>query len=100
MIFISFEWDENKNIRNKRVHGISFEEAQTSFYDEDARLIPDDKHCEQEERFLLLGYSSKAKLLTVCHCYRRNDEIIRIISARKASRSEAEQYYRFKGQPL
>ena len=55
MITISIEWDESKNIRNKRVHGISFEEAQTSFYDEDARLIPDFKHSEQEERFLLLG---------------------------------------------
>jgi uncharacterized protein len=100
MQYISFEWDDNKNIRNKKVHGISFEEAQTSFYDKYARFIPDILHSEQEERFLLLGYSSKARLLTVCHCYRKNDDIIRIISARKASKFETEQYYHFQGSQL
>jgi uncharacterized protein len=94
---IAFEWDPFKNIVNQRAHGISFEEAQTVFQDENARLIPDPKHSDKEERFIMLGFSSKAHLLIVCHCYRQNDEIIRLISARKADRIESKQYNRFKG---
>jgi uncharacterized DUF497 family protein len=95
MAEISFEWDNHKNNINKSAHGISFEEATTVFYDENARLISDDIHSKVENRFLILGYSSKARFLIVCHCYRGNDEKIRIISARKANKSELKQYYQF-----
>jgi uncharacterized protein len=92
-----FEWDPLKNLLNQRAHGISFEEASTVFYDKNARLIPDPRHSDEEDRFVLLGFSSKAHLLIVCHCYRQNDEVIRIISARKAEKNELKQYNRFKG---
>ena len=70
---ISFEWDENKNAINKRKHHISFEEAQTVFYDDEALVIDDPEHSEQEERFIILGMSTRANLLVVCHCYRQSD---------------------------
>lgn len=89
---IRFEWDENKNEINKRKHKISFEEAQTVFYDEQALVIDDPEHSEMEERFIILGLSKKANLLVVCHCYRDSDSVIRIISARKATKSEIKQY--------
>ena len=92
---ISFEWDPNKSKANLAKHGVSFEEAQTVFYDENARFNPDPLHSETEDRFLILGFSSKARLITVCHCYRTKDEMIRIISARKASKSETKQYLQF-----
>ena len=95
MAQISFECDSNKSKVNLAKHGASFEEAQTVFYDEYARFSPDPSHSESEERFLILGFSSKARLLTVCHCYRTKDETIRIISARKASKSETKQYLQF-----
>lgn len=87
-----FEWDENKNTTNKQKHKISFDEAQTVFYDEEARIIDDPEHSEGEERFIILGLSKKANLLVVCHCYRASETVIRIISARKASKTEAKQY--------
>ena len=90
-----FEWDENKNTINKKKHKISFEEAQTVFEDVEARIITDPDHSEQEERFIILGFSIKANLLVVCHCYRQNDSVIRIISARKATAKEARQYHDF-----
>jgi uncharacterized protein len=89
---LRFEWDGRKNAQNKRKHGISFEEAETVFYDEQARLIADPDHSELEERFILLGLSSAARILVVCHCYRRGGDLIRIISARRADRQEREQY--------
>lgn len=89
---IKFEWDENKNEINKKKHKISFEEAQTVFYDEEALVIDDPEHSEQEERFIILGLSKKANLLVVCHCYRESETVIRIISARKATRTETKQY--------
>lgn len=89
---IKFEWDKNKNETNKKKHKISFEEAQTVFYDEDALIIDDPEHSEEEERFIILGFSKKANLLVVCHCYRETDLIIRIISARKATKTERKQY--------
>jgi len=92
MTTIHFEWDEPKEKANIKKHGVSFEEAKTVFYDERARLIPDPDHSENEDRFVLLGYSSALKLLVVCHCYRANGKVIRIISARKASRQEAKSY--------
>ena len=90
---LSFEWDENKNTINKAKHKVSFEEAQTVFYDDDALLITDPEHSAQEERFILLGLSAKARMLLVCHCYRSAERVIRIISARKASTQEAKQYH-------
>ena len=89
---LRFEWDENKNNINKRKHSISFEEATTVFNDVEALIIDDPDHSEQEERFLILGFSSKANLLLVCHCYRENDSVIRIISARKATLRESMYY--------
>lgn len=89
---IRFEWDENKNQTNQRKHHISFEEAQTVFYDENALLIDDPEHSEEEERFIILGFSKKANLLVVCHCYRESETVIRIISARKATKTESRYY--------
>lgn len=87
-----FEWDENKNAINKKKHHVSFEEAQTVFEDENALVIDDPEHSEEEERFIILGFSLKANLLVVCHCYRASESVIRIISARKATTNEAKQY--------
>lgn len=87
-----FEWDEQKSALNRRKHGVSFEEARTVFYDDDALLISDADHSEGEDRFVLLGISSQLRTLVVCHCYRRRGGVIRLISARKADRDEREQY--------
>lgn len=87
-----FEWNQRKSRLNQRKHGVGFEEATTVFYDEYARLIDDPEHSEDEDRFVLLGISAKLRLLVVCHCYRDAQHIIRIISARKATRREALQY--------
>ena len=95
---IRFTWDMRKSQVNLRKHGVSFEEARTAFYDPNARLIADPVHSDQEGRFLLLGFSRNLRLLVVCHCYRQRDEIIRIISARKATRREAEQYHNVQGE--
>ena len=91
MIFI---WDESKNKSNKKKHGVSFEEAETVFLDESARLIADPDHSGEEERFVLLGMSSKLNVLVVVHVYKDDDEIIRIISARIATKSEQKKYKR------
>ncbi len=87
-----FEWDENKNAANIRKHGVSFEEAKTVFYDECAVMIPDPDHSESEERFILMGFSTRARILIVCHCWRQQESVIRIISARKATTQEKKQY--------
>lgn len=89
---LQFEWDENKNTINKIKHHISFEEAETVFYDDLALMIDDPDHSHDEERFIILGMSSKANLLIVCHCYRASETVIRIISARKATKTEAMYY--------
>lgn len=89
---LRFEWDPKKNASNKKKHGVSFEEAETAFLDERGLLISDPDHSEDEERFVLLGISVMLRTLVVCHCYRENDEVIRIISARKADRFEQVQY--------
>ena len=89
---IQFVWDENKNQSNHRKHGITFDEASTAFTDENGRVIFDPEHSEDEDRFILLGLDSSLRLLVVCHCYRENENTIRIISARKATRNEAMQY--------
>ena len=92
---IKFEWDENKNDINKKKHKLSFEEAKTVFYDENALVINDPEHSQEEDRFIILGVSDKINLLVVCHCYRESDSVIRIISARKATTTETKQYNNF-----
>ena len=90
---LKFEWDDAKNEINRKKHGVSFEEARSVFDDEDALVISDPEHSEEEERFIILGYSLRANLLVVCHCYRHLDSVIRIISARKATANETRQYH-------
>jgi uncharacterized DUF497 family protein len=92
---LRFEWDEKKNASNQRKHGVSFEEAESTFADERGRLIADPDHSDEEDRFVLLGASARLRVLIVCHCYRDGD-MIRIISARKANRSEQTQYEGYK----
>lgn len=87
-----FEWDERKNRTNQEKHGVSFEEARTVFFDDEALLITDPDHSEDEERFIILGFGFEGNVLVVVYCYRANDSIIRIISARKATRTEIKQY--------
>jgi uncharacterized protein len=89
---LRFEWDERKNAENQRTHGVSFEEAQTTFLDDHAMLIDDPDHSSREERFILLGLSAALRHLVVCHCYRASNSVIRIISARKATATEREGY--------
>jgi hypothetical protein len=91
---LRFEWDQRKNAANRRKHGVSFEEAATVFADEHALLIADPDHSEDEDRFVLLGLCSLLRMLVVCHCYQQTEAVVRIISARKATRSERLQYNR------
>jgi uncharacterized DUF497 family protein len=88
-----FEWDEAKDHANCRKHGVSFEEAQTVFLDENAMRFFDPDHSADEDRFLMLGMSWKLRVLVVCHCFRVDDSVIRIISARKANKKEALSYW-------
>ena len=92
MNHIQFEWDENKNNLNIKKHKVSFDEAKTVFYDPTALIIHDPDHSDDEERFLIMGLSQTLKVLVVCHCYRENEEVIRIISARKADKDETRKY--------
>lgn len=78
---------------NKKKHSISFDEAKTVFFDENAIVIHDPEHSDNEERFVILGLSAGARILVVCHCFRHKDSVIRIISARKATKRESKQYY-------
>jgi len=93
---IIFEWDDKKDKTNKRKHGVSFEEARTAFYDENAIQYFDPDHSDEEDRFILLGISFKLKILVVCHCFRESDSVIRIISARKADKEEEYEYWRMR----
>jgi uncharacterized DUF497 family protein len=85
-------WDEDKNQENIKKHKISFQEAETVFYDPNGKIIHDPDHSDKEDRFVILGLSKILKLLVVCHCYREDDEIIRIITARKATKNETKEY--------
>jgi len=89
---IKFEWDPAKAAANFKKHGVSFEEAQSVFYDEFAVQFFDETHSSEEERFLMLGMSSGAHLLLVCHCERDSGGVVRIISARKATKQESTFY--------
>ena len=88
---MKFEWDRKKAESNLAKHGISFEEARTVFYDENARLIDDPDHSGEEDRIILMGISQCLRIITVCHCYRDEDRI-RLISARKATKEEKQSY--------
>jgi uncharacterized DUF497 family protein len=89
---IEFQWDDNKAKLNSEKHGITFQEAKTVFYDEFADQFFDQKNSDEEDRFLLLGRSIHSRILMVSHCYRESDDVIRIISARKATKSETKFY--------
>jgi uncharacterized DUF497 family protein len=91
---LTFAWDEGKSRANRRKHGVSFEEAQTAFLDEHARVYFDPDHSSEEDRFILLGLSVQLRVLVVCHCYRESDQVIRIFSARKATKRESASYER------
>lgn len=91
MVYFTFEWDERKNRANQRKHGVSFEEARTVFYDDYAIEFYDEEHSGREDRYLLLGMSIRYRMLMVCHCERRGN-VIRIISARKATKKERKPY--------
>ncbi|MBR0137805.1 MAG: BrnT family toxin [Erysipelotrichaceae bacterium] len=93
---MGFEWDPRKNAINIKKHSVSFEEAITVFFDDDAIKFDDPDHSEEEERFLMLGFSSKARILIVCHCFRAENRTIRIISARKATEEEEKTYNELK----
>jgi len=90
---LRFVWDEAKNRSNRRKHGVSFEEAQTIFLDENARLYFDPDHSDKEDRYILLGMSFQLRVLVVCHCHRESEQVVRIISARKADKGEQEDYW-------
>jgi hypothetical protein len=90
---IEFEWDSKKEKANTKKHGVTFEEARTTFYDEHALQFFDPEHSEDEDRFILLGTSFKLNTLVVCHCFRQDEKIVRIISARKADKDEAKAYW-------
>ena len=93
---IEFAWDRRKARSNLAKHGVSFEEAQTVFLDEHARLIDDPDHSDDEERFLMLGYSLQERCLIVSHCYREDDSVIRLVSARHATPHEEDVYWSFR----
>lgn len=92
---LKFEWDPSKASTNAQKHGITFQEARTVFDDDFARLLHDPDHSHNEERFILLGMSYTLKILTVVHCYRDQEGVIRIISARESTKNEARQYKEF-----
>lgn len=92
---MKFEWDERKARVNEKKHGISFGEAESVFYDENARLLYDAEHSSEEERYIMLGMSDSLLLLVVCHVYKEDDETIRIFSAREANKPEQQQYKSF-----
>lgn len=90
---LRFEWDERKNVRNQRKHGVSFDEAETVFLDDQALLLDDPDDTRREDRFILLGLSAAMRVLVVCHCYRASGDVIRLISARKATATERRGYF-------
>lgn len=92
---MTFEWDEQKAKSNEKKHGISFDEAETVFHDENARLLYDAEHSSEEDRYILLGMSDSLSLLVVCHVYKEDEETIRIFSARRANKREQQQYQSF-----
>ena len=93
MEWIEFEWDKKKEKANIKKHGISFDEARSVFFDEYAIQFYDPDHSDEEDRFILLGLSLKPQVLVVCHCFRENTTVVRIISAREADKNEKLAYW-------
>ncbi len=91
---LRFEWDERKKKANIKKYGVSFDEARTAFYDENAIHFFDPDHSEDEDRFILLGISFKLRVIVVCHCFRKSETVVIIISARKADVDEENEYWR------
>jgi uncharacterized DUF497 family protein len=91
---LRFEWDGRKDRANIRKHGVSFKEARTVFYDENAIRFFDPDHSDDEDRFILLGLSFKPRVLVVCHCFRESETVVRLVSARKADQEEEQEYWR------
>jgi uncharacterized DUF497 family protein len=89
---LHFAWDQRKAVANEKKHGVTFDEAKSVFSDERAKLIDDPDHSDDEDRFVLLGLSGRLRVLVVCHCYRQDGNVIRIISARKATVRESKFY--------
>ena len=96
--YINFEWDDNKAAINLRKHGVSFESAADAFSDPYARVTPDAKHSDYEERFFPIGMDLETKVLTVCHCERCGGSKIRIIPARRSTKTEEQQYWRYRNE--
>lgn len=96
MKHLVFEWDTKKEKANIKKHGISFEEARTTFYDENAIQFFDPDHSEDEDRFILLGTSYRLNTLVICHCFRKKETVVRIISARKADEDETKAYWNYR----
>lgn len=92
--YVDFEWDARKADANFAKHGVSFESASDAFSDPHARIVPDTRHSDHEERFFLMGMDLRTRVLTVCHCMRDSGSSVRIISARKATTAEERQYWR------
>ena len=92
----AFSWDRRKALINQRKHGVSFEEASSAFLDEGAIEFFDPDHSESEDRYVLLGFGGRMRVLVVCYCYRGDDAIIRIISMRKATKKEEQHYWRLR----
>ena len=90
---LDFEWDKKKEKTNVKKHGVSFEEARTVFFDENAIQFYDPDHSEEEDRFILLGLSLKPQVLVICHCFRESETVVRIISAREADKDEELAYW-------
>lgn len=90
---LSFEWDSKKAESNARKHGVTFEEAKTVFFDDQALVIPDPDHSENEDRFIIMGKSGQSRMLVVVHCFRRSGTVIRLISARRAGTKEQKSYW-------
>jgi len=89
---VKFEWDSQKAASNKRKHGVTFEEAKSVFYDDFAIQFFDDESSVFEERFLILGHSNQSRILLICHCEKESGNLVRIISARKATAKERKPY--------
>ena len=89
---LRFVWDQRKSEANARKHGITFAEAETVFLDDEALLLSDPDHSDDEDRFILMGMSARLRVVVVCHCYRDDEATVRIISARKADRQERLEY--------
>ena len=96
MNLLVFEWDKMKEKVNIKTHGISFDEARITFYDENAIQFFDPDDSEDEDRFILLGSSYKLNTLVICHCFREDETLVRIISARKASKDESIAYWDYR----